>query len=152
MLGRTPRPVKGGPLVTYSIISCRVSLKFSPGQALISQIEPKPANKEPSTAWDSFMHNLEVALDAPAVAEHIFDVGPPGTMSVEQAVDMLVTPNILVHIWNLARATGLNEQIDEHLGAQRIAGMEPMDAARRRSWCRGRSSGDDFGLCGSSSL
>lgn len=88
---------------------------------------------DPTAAWNSFASTLQAALDDPDVAARTFDVGPPGTMSVEQAIDMLITGDVLVHTWDLARATGLDEQIDEHIAAQMLAGLEPMDEALRSS-------------------
>jgi hypothetical protein len=54
-------------------------------------------------------------------------------MSVQDTVDMLVTPDVLIHTWDLARATGLDERLDEHIAAQTLIGMQPMDEALRAS-------------------
>lgn len=88
---------------------------------------------DPVTAWNDFAATLQAALDDPEVAGHGFDVGPPGMMTVEQAIDRLVTGDVLVHTWDLARATGLDERIDETLAAEMLAGMEPMDEMLRNS-------------------
>lgn len=60
-------------------------------------------------------------------------MGPPGQMQVEQAIDMLVTTDVLVHTREFARAAGLDERIDADLAARALAGMEPMDQALRDS-------------------
>ena len=61
------------------------------------------------------------------------DAGPPGELTVERAVDMLVTGDVLLHTWDLARAAGLDEQIDERLAAEMLVGMEPLDDVLRAS-------------------
>jgi uncharacterized protein (TIGR03086 family) len=54
-------------------------------------------------------------------------------MSVQDTVDMLVTPDVLIHTWDLARATGLDERLDKRIAAQTLTGMQPMDEALRAS-------------------
>ena len=91
------------------------------------------ASEDPATAWEGFTTTLQTALDDPEVSQRAFDAGPPGTLTVEQAIDMLVTSDVLVHTWDLARATGLDERLDEHVAAQMLAGLEPMDEVLRAS-------------------
>jgi uncharacterized protein (TIGR03086 family) len=55
---------------------------------------------------------IQGALDNPEVAGRVEDCGPPGTMSLEHAVAMTCTPDVLIHTWDLARATGLDERLD----------------------------------------
>jgi uncharacterized protein (TIGR03086 family) len=50
-------------------------------------------------------------LDDPETATHEFDMRI-GRFSVERAVDTFGTPDVLVHTWDLARATGLDERLD----------------------------------------
>ena len=88
---------------------------------------------DPLGAWTMFADTLQAALDDPSVAAREFDVGPPGVMSVEQAIGMLVVGDILVHTWDLARAGGLDEQLDARIAAEMYAGMQPMDDMLRSS-------------------
>ena len=46
---------------------------------------------------------------------------------------MFFTGDVLVHTWDLARATGLDETIDPAMAAGMLAGMEPMDDMLRGS-------------------
>ncbi len=91
------------------------------------------ADVDPVGAWEALHVSLSAALADPAVAAEELDAGPPGTLTVERAVDMLVTPDVLVHTWDLARATGLDEQLDAELAAEYLAGMEPIDEMLRSS-------------------
>jgi len=90
-------------------------------------------DEDPVAAWADFTSTIQRALDTPHLAQHTFEVGPPGTMSLQDTVDMLVTPDVLIHTWDLARATGLDERLDERIAAQTLTGMQPMDEALRAS-------------------
>jgi uncharacterized protein (TIGR03086 family) len=87
------------------------------------------AAADPVAAWDGLYATLRASLDDPAVAGRAFDVGPPGRMTVEQAIDMLVVGDVLVHTWDLARATGLDEHLDPGLTAGRWM-SQPMPTCR----------------------
>jgi hypothetical protein len=54
-------------------------------------------------------------------------------MSVAIAIDRLVTGDVLIHTWDLARTGGLDESIDEVIAAEMLAGMEPIDEMLRAS-------------------
>ena len=56
-----------------------------------------------------------------------------GRMSIEAAIDMIVTGDVLLHTWDLARATGLDETLDPVEVARMFEGMEPMDEVLRGS-------------------
>lgn len=67
---------------------------------------------DPVAAWAVVQRAIQRALDDPAVAPRVADCGPPGRLTLEAAVDMTCTPDVLVHTWDLARATGLDERLD----------------------------------------
>lgn len=109
-------------------------LTWVPGVIGRSGIElPELSTHDPVAAWATFVDTLQSALDDPEVAGRRFDAGPPGELTVEAAIDMLVTGDVLVHTWDLARATGLDERLDEQVAAEMLAGMEPMDEMLRGS-------------------
>lgn len=54
-----------------------------------------------------------------------------GDAEFDAAIGQFVLPDVLVHTWDLARATGLDETLDPEEVASLLAGMEPMDAAIR---------------------
>ena len=91
------------------------------------------AAADPAAGWEALHAMLTDALADPVTAAKEFDAGPPGRMTVEAAIDRLVTPDVLVHTWDLARAVGLDERIDERLAAEALAGMEPIDELLRAS-------------------
>ena len=88
---------------------------------------------DPCGAWRSLADTLQAALDDPEVAERKFDAGPPGQMTVEQAIGMLVVGDILIHTWDLAIATGLDDRLDPIIVTEMLVGMQPMDDMLRQS-------------------
>ncbi len=88
---------------------------------------------DPVGAWRDLADTLQRSLDDPAVASLEFDAGPPGRLTVERAIDMLVTGDVLIHTWDLARATGLDERLDASLVHAMLEGMQPLDEMLRSS-------------------
>jgi uncharacterized protein (TIGR03086 family) len=76
---------------------------------------------------------VQALLDDPAVAEHVYDLAPIGTMPLEQAIDMIYTTDVFLHRWDLARATGQDETLDPDKCAEVLQGALPMDEAMRQS-------------------
>jgi uncharacterized protein (TIGR03086 family) len=87
---------------------------------------------DPVAAWAALHDELRRALSDHAVAGREFD-GPPGRMSVEQSIDMIVTGDLLVHTWDLARSTGLDETLDATEVHRMLEGVEPYDEVLRSS-------------------
>ena len=92
---------------------------------------------DPAAAWAVVRDAIQRALDDPAVATRVRDCGPPGRLSLEAAVDMTCTPDVLIHTWDLARATGLDERLDPDEVHRQLAGIEALppevDEAMRSS-------------------
>jgi uncharacterized protein (TIGR03086 family) len=82
--------------------------------------------RDPAAAWAVVRDAIQRALDDPAVANRVEECGPPGRLSLEAAVDMTCTPDVLIHTWDLARAAGLDERLDPVDVHRELAGMEAM--------------------------
>jgi uncharacterized protein (TIGR03086 family) len=99
---------------------------------------PIPSVEEdPAGAWAVVRDTIQRALDDPAIATRVEECGPPGRLSLEAAVDMTCTPDVLIHTWDLARATGLDERLDPDEVHLQLAGIEAIppevDDAMRNS-------------------
>jgi uncharacterized protein (TIGR03086 family) len=103
------------------------------GRADIAFPNSPKVEVDPAGAWNALTDTLQAALDDPTVSARTFDAGPPGELSVQQAIDMLVTGDVLIHTWDLARAAGLDERLDEIIVAEQYAGLQPMDDMLRAS-------------------
>jgi uncharacterized protein (TIGR03086 family) len=66
---------------------------------------------DPLGAWTAARDAVQTALDDPEAATTTFE-GFFGETSFEQGVDRFLSFDLVVHGWDLARATGLDEHID----------------------------------------
>ena len=95
-----------------------------------SQLPPAADGEAPDALWgrarDAFLGSIGSA-DLTKTAP-----GPMGPMPLEQLIGRLVATDTLVHTWDLARATGGDEQLPEDYVAGAYSGLKPMDAMIRR--------------------
>jgi uncharacterized protein (TIGR03086 family) len=80
----------------------RWDVDFSPAAA---------ADEDPVLAWTRVDAGIQAALDDPQMAAREAD-SQMGRRSLEQMVDMIVINDVLIHTWDLARATGQDETLD----------------------------------------
>jgi len=88
---------------------------------------------DPVGAWRTQTAAVQALLDDPEVAEREHDLPHIGTMTLEQAIDMIYTSDVFLHRWDLARATGQDETLDPEKCAVMLEGMLPMDEMLRES-------------------
>ena len=88
---------------------------------------------DPAGAWGAVRDAIQAGLDDPVVAQRVEDCGPPGQLSFEAAVDMTCTPDVLIHTWDLATATGQPAQLDPGLVDACIAMFLPDMPERGRA-------------------
>jgi uncharacterized protein (TIGR03086 family) len=69
--------------------------------------------------------------------------GPFGKMALKQLVSGIVVHDLLVHTWDLARATGTDEHLDEELVTHTLASMTPFDEVLREHGFAARVPVDD---------
>ena len=90
-------------------------------------------DEDPVRAWLAFSATIQAALDDPAIATKVVADTPMGPGTFQDQVDMIVTPDIFMHTWDLARAAGLDETLDPDEVHRMFVGMEPMDQMLRES-------------------
>ena len=98
-------------------------------------IEPAPApsvDDDPVGAWLALDASIRGALDDPEVARREADTRM-GRSSFEATLDTICTGDVLVHTWDLARATGLDDSLDPDEVHRMLEGAEPLDAELRAS-------------------
>jgi uncharacterized protein (TIGR03086 family) len=81
---------------------------------------------DPGAAWAVVRDAIRRALADSSIATRVADCGPPGRLSLEGAVDMTCTPDVLIHRWDLARAAGLDERLDREEVHRQLVGLESM--------------------------
>lgn len=99
----------------------------------VSGGESKPlgADEDPTQAWGEASRAIdEITGDPEAVAKEID--GPAGKMPAGQIIGRFVTMDLLVHTWDLARAVGADESLDEDSVRHAYEALKPMDAMIRQ--------------------
>jgi len=86
---------------------------------------------DPAGAWHALDDAVQGALDDPELASMQLEL-PMGTFTLQDAVGMLATPDVLMHTWDLARATGQDERLDADEVASTLQGMLSMDESLLR--------------------
>lgn len=95
-------------------------------------LELPTATGDPVADWTALRDALQAALDDPAVSAREV-TSRAGTHEVGQAIDLFVTGDVLVHTWDLARATGQDERLDATEVHRMLEGLLPMDELLRSS-------------------
>jgi uncharacterized protein (TIGR03086 family) len=86
---------------------------------------PTVAN-DPMGAWTVHAAGVQKVLDDPDNETRIFDNPHTGAAPLPQAIDRFYTSDVFMHTWDLARASGQDDTLDEAQCAAMFAGMEPM--------------------------
>ena len=88
---------------------------------------------DPASAWIVMSDGVQAVLDDPEISAQTFSHERAGEHRVDDAIGMFFTGDVLVHTWDLARATGLDETLDADEVAAMYEGMEPLDEMLRAS-------------------
>jgi len=89
--------------------------------------------ESPVSAWDAHQRAVQDLLDDPETAASVFTNPHTGSMPLGQAIDRFYTPDVFMHTWDLARATGQDETLDPEMCAEMLAGMQPIEELIRGS-------------------
>jgi len=87
---------------------------------------------DPLAAWVNARDAVQAALDDPAAATTEYS-GFMGPSTFEAGVDQFICTDLVVHGWDLARATGLDETLDPDEVANALAAMGSIDEKMLRS-------------------
>lgn len=92
---------------------------------------PLGPDEDPKAAWEEVRRALdEITGDPEALAVEVD--GPTGPMPAGDIIGRFVTMDVLVHTWDLARAVGAEERLDEESVRRAYDALKPMDAMIRR--------------------
>jgi uncharacterized protein (TIGR03086 family) len=96
--------------------------------------QPRPAapsvDEDPLGAWRSARDAIQAALDDPMIAKQEYE-GMFGQSTFEQGVQKFLAPDLVVHTWDLARAAGLDENLEEEAVLEILDNWAEMDEAMR---------------------
>ena len=89
------------------------------------KLPPAPSvDDDPAAAWASARDAVQGALDDPAIATAEYE-GMMGTSTFEKGIERFVAPDVLLHTWDLARAAGLDDDLDTSGMSQLLESWEP---------------------------
>jgi uncharacterized protein (TIGR03086 family) len=88
---------------------------------------------DPVQAWRVHVTAVQQLLDDPSTAGRALSNPHLGEIPLDQAIDRFYTTDVFMHTWDLARATGQDENLDREMCASLLSGMEPMDEMLRAS-------------------
>jgi uncharacterized protein (TIGR03086 family) len=98
---------------------------------------PLPAgpsvDEDPAGAWAALDAGLQSFLDDPELSARIINHPYVGQHRLDDAIGTFVLGDVVVHTWDLARATGLDETLDAEIVHDMLVGMEPLDEMLRES-------------------
>lgn len=92
-----------------------------------------PVTDDPLGAWVVLSDGVQAVLDDPVAAAAPFEHPEVGRHRVDDAIGTFFLGDVLVHTWDLARATGGDESLDPDEVHTMLEGMEPLDDVLRAS-------------------
>jgi uncharacterized protein (TIGR03086 family) len=90
-----------------------------------------PVADDPAGAWHVLAGGVQALLDDPATATRRFAHPHAGEHALPDAITQFLLGDVLVHTWDLARATGQDETLDAAEVAAMLDGIEAYDDALR---------------------
>ena len=91
---------------------------------------PSPT-EDPAAAWLTQAGAVQAVLDDPEQAGRTVDDPHMGSMPLGDLIDRIYTADVFMHTWDLARATGQDDRLDQDFCAELLAGMQTVEAAMR---------------------
>lgn len=87
-------------------------------------LDPVPsADEDPVAAWAATDAQIRAILDDPASEQIVFSHEYIGELQLPAMLDQFFTSDVVFHTWDLARATGQDDRLDEEFIAGALAGM-----------------------------
>jgi uncharacterized protein (TIGR03086 family) len=87
----------------------------------------------PDDRWQAHVDAVQALLDDPATSELTLSNRHIGQRPLGRAIDQFYTSDVFMHTWDLARATGQDDRLDQEFCALLLAGMEPLEDVMRSS-------------------
>ena len=88
---------------------------------------------DPPQAWLTMSDGIQALLDDPDHASRTFSHPRAGEHQLDDAIGMFILGDVLIHTWDLARATGLDETLDAAEVARMFEGIQGIDEILRQS-------------------
>src|ERR1022692_118224 len=122
-----PRPGRARDVVVHVVAGHRGVIAGVRG----GQPATLGADEDPRRAWAEASRALDEITGEPQALAKEID-GPVGKMAAGEIIGQFVTMDLLVHTWDLARAVGADERLDEDSVRRAYETLKPMDAMIRQ--------------------
>ena len=86
---------------------------------------------DPVAAWQHHADSVQALLEQRDAERFTHPL--TGTFPLADAIDRFYTADVFMHTWDLARASGQDDALDEDLAAELLAGMRPIEEVMRDS-------------------
>ena len=106
---------------------------FLAGGADVTLPAGPSVDDDPVGAWTTHAEAVQQLLDDPASGTTMLRNPHIGDLPLPQAVDQFYVSDVFLHTWDLARATGQPDRLDEELANQMFSGMQEHDEMLRAS-------------------
>ena len=93
---------------------------------------PAPTTTDPKALWRESYTAFKDAVSQPGAMEKVVPAGPMGELPAAMFIGRILSSDVLVHTWDLARAVGGDERLDADAVKQAYSGLKPMDAMIRQ--------------------
>jgi uncharacterized protein (TIGR03086 family) len=88
---------------------------------------------EPALAWQRRAADVQTLLDDPATAGRRLTNPHVGDLPLAEAIDRFYTTDVLMHAWDLARASGQPDPIEPDVAEDLLAGLREIEGMLRSS-------------------
>lgn len=105
---------------------------LSSGSELAIPAGPDP-DVDPVAAWEHQRDAVQALLDDEGTAALPFTSARAPGLSVGEMVDRFYTVDVFMHTWDLARASGQDDRLDEAVATGILEGMRPIEDMLRAS-------------------
>lgn len=105
-----------GHLTTWlpALVSSGCAVTFKPAPS---------AEEDPVVAWAETDAQVQALLEDPASEQVVFSHEHIGELPLPAMIDQYFTTDVVFHTWDLARATGQDDRLDEEYIAGALEGM-----------------------------
>ncbi|WP_068255128.1 TIGR03086 family metal-binding protein [Janibacter corallicola] len=98
------------------------------------ELDPVPsADEDPVAAWTATDAQVRALLEDPASEQVVFSHQYIGQLPLPAMLDQYFTSDVVFHTWDLARATGQDDGLDEDYIAGALEGMAAQEELIRSS-------------------
>lgn len=96
----------------------------------LASVTPNDKPESITQAWNRVRDGFKTNMVGADLSQQV--EGPFGPMALGDILGRLVANDVLVHTWDLARATGGNEKLNADAVAGAYSGLKPLDAMIRQ--------------------